>query len=216
MAKVTGGLLSFGARGQIGKTLVMSKWKGIPYARQHVVPANPQTTAQQTNRRIFALLREMFKRSPGAVTDPFNAFAKGKPLTGMNKFVGENTRVLQGETSLANLIISPGAGGGLPPLTFAAVDSVTAHQIDVSMTGPPAPSGWTLTKAVAVAVPNQAPDAIYAGDILTAEDVTAPYAPNITGAITGQEYLVAGYLVWTKPDGSLAYSASVSDMVTVA
>jgi hypothetical protein len=105
MAKVTGALLSFGARGQIGKTLVMSKWKGIPYARQHVVPANPRTTAQQTNRAIFAFLREAFKRGPAEMVDAFNAYAIGRPLTGMNKFVGENTRVLQGQTDLDFIIL---------------------------------------------------------------------------------------------------------------
>src|SRR4051812_13108228 len=181
MAKLTGALLSFGARGQIGKTLVVSKWKGIPYARQHVVPANPRTTAQQTNRRIFAFLRELFKRAPAAITGPFDAFASGRPLTGMNKFVGENTRVLQGETGLDNLIISPGARGGLPPITFTATDSVTANQIDVSMSAPAAPTGWTCVGAVAVAVPDQAPDGIYEGTIYSAEDDVSPYAPNLTG-----------------------------------
>lgn len=215
MAKLTGALLSFGARGQIGKTLVVSKWKGIPYARQHVVPANPRTTAQQTNRRIFALLRELYKRAPAAMVAPFEAFASGRPLTGMNKFVGENTRVMQGETDLTNLIISPGARGGLPPLTFSAADSATAGQIDVAMTAPDAPDGWTLSKAVAVAVPNQAPDGIFEGTIYSAEDATAPYAPNLTGVANG-DYIVGGYLVWTKPDGTLAYSASVSEPVTVA
>jgi len=215
MAKLTGALLSFGARGQIGKTLVVSKWKGIPYARQHVVPANPRTTAQQTNRRIFALLREVYKRAPAAITAPFEAFASGRPLTGMNKFVGENTRVLQGETDLTNLIFSPGAKGGLPPISFSAADSATAGQIDVSMSVPDAPDGWTLTKAVAVAITNQAPDGIFEGVIVSAEDLTAPYAPNITG-LDNDEYVVGGYLVWTKPDGSLAYSASSSDVVTVS
>jgi len=43
MSKLTGPLLSFGARGQIGKAMVTSTWKGVPYARQYVVPANPQT-----------------------------------------------------------------------------------------------------------------------------------------------------------------------------
>jgi len=50
MAKVTGALLSLGARGQIGKALVFSNWKGIGTARQHVVPANPQTAGQITQR----------------------------------------------------------------------------------------------------------------------------------------------------------------------
>ena len=57
MAKLTGPLLSFGATGQIAKTMVVGTWRGIDYARQYVVPANPRTTAQQANRTRFALLR---------------------------------------------------------------------------------------------------------------------------------------------------------------
>jgi hypothetical protein len=207
-------LLSFGARGQIGKTLVMSKWKGIPYARQHVVPANPQTTAQQTNRAIFAFLREAFKRGPTEMVDAFNAYAIGRPLTGMNKFVGENTRVLQGQTDLDFLILSPGNGGGLPPITFAAVTGGSAGDIDTTFTVPPPPAGWTLTEAIAVAVPQQDPSGIFAGNIVAAVDATTPYAPALTGLVAGAIYVVGGFLKWTKPDGSIAYSASTTVVAT--
>lgn len=50
MAKLTGPLLSMGARGQIGKVMVAGIWKGIPWMRKHVVPANPKTTDQTTQR----------------------------------------------------------------------------------------------------------------------------------------------------------------------
>lgn len=215
MAKVTGALLSFGARGSIGKTIVMSKWKGIPYARQHVVPANPQTTAQQTNRAIFAFMRELFKRAPTPLVDAFNAYAVGRPLTGMNKCVGENVRVLQGQTDLDFLIMSPGNGGGLPPITFTAVTGGTSGHIDVAMVPPTPPAGWTLTSAIAVAVPQQDPSGIFAGAMQSAEDLTAPYAPNFTTLVAGATYVVGGFLKWTKPDGSIAYSAS-SSAVAVA
>jgi hypothetical protein len=214
MAKVTGALLSFGARGQIGKTLVMSKWKGIPYARQHVVPANPKTTAQQTNRKIFAFMRELFKRAPAAMVDAFNAYAIGRPLTGMNKCVGENVRVLQGQTDLDFLIVSPGNGGGLPPITFSAVTGSAAGDIDVAISVPDAPAGWTLTSAISVAVPQQSPSGIFAGAMVSAEDVSTPYAPDLTGLVAGAIYVVGGFLKWTKPDGSIAYSASSSAVAT--
>jgi len=53
MAKVTAPLLSLGASGKIANTLVASVWKGIPYMRQYVVPANPQTTDQVAHRNAF-------------------------------------------------------------------------------------------------------------------------------------------------------------------
>jgi hypothetical protein len=50
MAKLSGPLMSMDARGQVGKTLVFSGWKGVKVARQFVVPAYTNTTAQSTQR----------------------------------------------------------------------------------------------------------------------------------------------------------------------
>ena len=53
MAIVTAPLLSLGASGKIADTLVASVWKGIPYMRQYVIPANPKTVDQVAHRAAF-------------------------------------------------------------------------------------------------------------------------------------------------------------------
>jgi len=53
MAKVKGPLFSLSASGQIAKTLVFGDWKGIDIVRKYVIPANPNTAAQQTQRGYF-------------------------------------------------------------------------------------------------------------------------------------------------------------------
>ena len=50
MAKVKAPLFSFAASGKLADSLVFFPWKGIDCARQYVIPANPKTTAQQTQR----------------------------------------------------------------------------------------------------------------------------------------------------------------------
>ncbi len=50
MAKLKAPLLSLGATGQLAKTLVFFPWKGINAVREYVIPANPNTTLQQTQR----------------------------------------------------------------------------------------------------------------------------------------------------------------------
>ncbi len=50
MAKLKAPLFSLGASGQIGKALVYFGWKGLNVVREHVVPSNPKTTAQTTQR----------------------------------------------------------------------------------------------------------------------------------------------------------------------
>jgi len=50
VAKLKAPLLSLGASGALGKTLVFFPWKGLDVAREYVVPANPKTAAQVTQR----------------------------------------------------------------------------------------------------------------------------------------------------------------------
>lgn len=50
MAKLKAPLLSLGASGQLGKVAVFFPWKGIDSVREYVIPANPRTIAQTTQR----------------------------------------------------------------------------------------------------------------------------------------------------------------------
>lgn len=50
MAKLKGPLFSLGATGQLGKALVFFPWKGLDVVREYVVPSNPKTTGQTTQR----------------------------------------------------------------------------------------------------------------------------------------------------------------------
>lgn len=50
MAKLKGPLFSLGASQQLGKTLVYFGWKGLDVVREYVIPSNPRTAAQTTQR----------------------------------------------------------------------------------------------------------------------------------------------------------------------
>lgn len=50
MAKVKAPLFGFGASGAIGGALVYGIWKGIDWVREYVIPANPKSTDQTTQR----------------------------------------------------------------------------------------------------------------------------------------------------------------------
>ncbi|MBA7571910.1 hypothetical protein ES708_13680 [subsurface metagenome] len=54
MAILKAPLLSLGASGALGKTLVYFGWKGLDVVREYVVPANPKTGAQTTQRGFLA------------------------------------------------------------------------------------------------------------------------------------------------------------------
>lgn len=50
MAKLNAPLFSFNAAGKLANSLVYFCWKGIDCVRSYVIPSNPKTTAQQTQR----------------------------------------------------------------------------------------------------------------------------------------------------------------------
>lgn len=215
MAKVNAPLLSLGGRGQIGKGIVFSSWKGIKTARQYVVPANPRTTAQQNNRIRFALLREMFKLAPTQVVEPYNAFVEGRPLTNANKFVGENNRLLNGQADLLAANMSPGAKGGLPPMGIVAAATANPGEITVTVTPPDQlPSGWTITSCDAAACRDQDPVGIFEGPFLGGSDLSAPYEITLSGLPAATNCVAWGWVVYEKPNGDMAYSVSLSQAVT--
>jgi hypothetical protein len=211
MAKLTGALLSFGSTGQIGKTMVVASWRGVPYARQYVVPANPQTTGQTTTRNTFRTLEEMWKLAPTLLKAPWDLQAKGQKYVGRNAWVGENMKAIRGETDLLLLVGSPGAKGGLPPSSISL--TAGSGEIQVDFTNPDGPEGWTLDSAIAAAVPDQDPAASFTGTWTAGEDDTTQNQVILTGLSTDLHVVVA-WLKWTKADGSTAYSPSLLDSAT--
>ena len=217
MAKLKAPLLSMGAQGQIGDSVVFAKWRGVPYARQKVIPANPRTAAQQANRTRFALLREMFKLAPAALRAPWTAFASGRKFTDMNAFVGENTRVLKEQVDFANFLGSPGARGGLPPVSISADAGSGSGEIDVTVEIPvQLPSGWAVHSIGAAAFKEQDPTGIFQGPLI-ADTADAPSdTVTLSGFTESEVHRVAGWVIYSKPNGTLAYSVSLTTTATPA
>lgn len=214
MAKTKGPLLSLDARGQIAKSQVYSAWKGIKYARQHVTPANPNTTAQQATRNVFAALDEQWKRIGALGRAPWESEVLRRPLTPRNAFNRINIPALRGDADMTDFVASNGAQGGLPPVGVAAVGGGASGEIDVTITSPQEPSGWTIAAVIAQAVHDRDPAVPPTTFAVEAEDV-APVVDGdttitLTGLTGGDSYLVSGWTQWTKPDGTTAYGASLS------
>lgn len=217
MPKLTAPLLSMGASGQIGKTIVMSKWKGVPYARQYVIPANPRTTKQVNNRNIWEFLNNAWLYAPTQVKAAFNAFAVGKALTGRNKWFQDNQKGLAIQptpTEIIAMTFSPGNGGGLPPVGLIVTPGAT--QLTLTTTVPIIPDGWTMDAVIGVAIEQQDPKVAFAAKWFVAEDASAPFAPVLTGLTNGKEYVVGVFIRWVRPDGKEAYSVSLMDTGTPA
>lgn len=206
MAKITGPLMSLGASGSLAKTLVASKWKGRPYMRQHVVPANPQSAAQSTTRNTFANASEMWKLGGPLLVAPWNRFASGQVLSGRNAFQGRFVLDNRGAADLSALVFSPGAKGGLPADSMVVTPGVGTLTVDV--TEPAIPTGWTLAAAIVAAVKDQDPETGTLWNSVEGQDAATPFQV-VLSSLDAVLYRVGAWLQWTKPDGSTAYGASI-------
>lgn len=105
MAKLKLPLLSFEASGQIGKAAVFFTWKGIKVVRVHVIPTNPRSAAQTTQRGYMTDAQAQWHSTAWTVRD-FGAWTKFASIattvrTGHNMFTSEyiNVRVATGTWS---------------------------------------------------------------------------------------------------------------------
>lgn len=212
MAKITGPLLSLGARGTVAGTATFSAWKGRPYVRQRVIPANPNTAAQQATRSVFRQASDIWKNAGPLFIAPWNRFADGQVVTGRNKMIGDYTRELRGKPDLADMIWSPGAKGGTPPSSLSLTPGV--GEIACLVTTPPPPTGWTLAAAVFAILRDGDPAALPSVVMEEAEDTVTFNSHTFTGLTAAVPYRVGAWLRWTRPDTSAAYGTSLSDTAT--
>lgn len=212
MAKTTAPLLSFSAGGQIAKTQVYASWKGRPYVRRYVVPANPQTAAQTATRSVFAFLNALWKFYPAAATSAWALYADGFRITDRNAFLKSNVSPLRLSADLDPMVISPAAKSGF--MASAMVITPGSTQLSVAVTPPEIPAGWTIVKAHVLAIPQQDPNSGSDYALGYGFDETDPYTVVITGLVAAQEYLVGAWFEYTRPDGSSAFGQSLQDAGT--
>lgn len=211
MAKTTAPLLSFGAKGQIAKTAVFATWRGRPYARQHVTPANPQSAEQTKTRSLFTWLSGVWKNAGSILLAPWNSYATGQVFLGRNAFIGNNIKVMRGDVNLADMVFSPGAKGGPAPTSVSAAGG--AGSITVTINAPTAPTGWTLTAVQAAAILDVDPQTSTVYQSYEGEDTAAPM-DTVSLTVPAGNYRVSGWTKWTKPDGTVAYGPSINTTAT--
>lgn len=212
MAKVTAPLLSMGAQGQIGQSVVFDKWRGIPVARRYTVPANPNTSAQQTTRNAFAAASFLWKISGSLLRAPWDAQAQRQKYLGRNKFISDYVSNLRGDADMADYNASPGAKSGLAGTNPTGATGTLTKEIDVTLDVPAAPTGWTLASVDYQLLEDIDPAIARSDTPVEVTDATAAagatWSKTITAPLATTDYVVSMWPVWTRPDGETAYGAS--------
>lgn len=76
MAKLKGPLFSLGATQKLGNTLVFFGWKGLNCVREYVIPTNPRTALQLTQRGYLSAVVASIHQMMGRATHPLNEVDK--------------------------------------------------------------------------------------------------------------------------------------------
>lgn len=130
MSKVTAPFMSLGAAGQFAKTLVAAKWKGIPYMRKYVVPANPQTDAQVAHRAVWTAAVAAYKNylTDSAIRTAWRKLASGMAdtMSGFNAAVQALVAIMTDDGDASFCTASTEASG---------VNTFTMKNMDDGATG---------------------------------------------------------------------------------
>lgn len=138
MAKLKGPLFSLGATQQLGKALVFFGWKGLDVVREYVIPANPKTALQVTQRGYLTAAVADVHAAQGHATVPmlaadYSAYALWASVvkaatTWFNQvvrcFIDQNVAGLTGTTYRGG-IVTPGVGSLDIVLRSDEVDGAT-------------------------------------------------------------------------------------------
>lgn len=123
MAKLKAPLLSLGATQQLGKTMVFFPWKGLNVVREYVIPSNPQSAGQTTQRGYVTAAVTMVHTAQALAANMLIAIdvmaytmlanIQSTPRTWFNEFVKQfvNQRVgaLKGAI-FRDAVVTPAAG----------------------------------------------------------------------------------------------------------
>lgn len=109
MAKVTGPLLSLDASGTVASTMVFSRWKGINYVRQRVIPTYSNTTKQAAIRKLIKDASQAWASETSPIDSAYKAAyaaaAAGQAYSGFNLFIKDCVGKNDGELYDGSLAI---------------------------------------------------------------------------------------------------------------
>ena len=158
-------------RNKLGENVVFSMWKGRPYMREYVVPANPKTLAQVANRlhmaAIILLYQTNIKGTANRVA-AWNVEALPKLISGYNIFTQYGR---QGSQALVGGLKEPGI----------IVTSLVAATLEIELVAGAIPADRVALMSVSSAgVPIEMPTTKRGYDTYIPGDwTTPPVATNL-------------------------------------
>lgn len=131
MVKPKAPLFGLGASGALGGAIVYGSWKGLDVAREYVIPANPQTAAQTTQRSYMTDAVDEWHTTGAAALEAADKLA-------WNRYAGVLGR-MSGFNAFCRAWINEAVAGGTPPGHFYNLDvtdlSASSFNADIDGAG---------------------------------------------------------------------------------
>lgn len=188
MAKLKAPLMSFGARGKLAQALVFFPWKGIDCVREYVIPANPQSIPQQTQRGYFTNAVAYWHA---------NAYTDADRIA-WNRYAGTLAKIMAGFNSMIRLcVLRLIVGPGWNVISQVEIDTATVVGFDVDVENSVA--GLPLRARIGTRRTH------FPTIVGLVDDGDGTYSLTWAGGATGQDYYV--YLehfiaaVWYRTSG---------------
>jgi hypothetical protein len=118
MVRLYGPLMSLDASGTIADAVTFSKWKGRNYARQRVIPANPQSVLQVAVRSMMKFLAQAWTDCTALEKASWDDLAKATSISAFNAYISDNMK--RWRQMLAPSALTPPAGTGTLQASGAA------------------------------------------------------------------------------------------------
>lgn len=181
MVKLAAPCLSLGASGSLGGALVFSTWKGRPYVRELVKPANPRSGGQVGVRSMFKCLSQIWASLTAGNQATWEDRAADKVISPFNAFVGYN--MARWRNFLGVTKEDPATAAGTNAVWAAGSATAGVRQITISKAITTANDAWLLAihRELVTAQPNTFANCvavILAASIATFTWVDTPLAPD--------------------------------------
>ena len=140
MVKVAAPMLSLEASGTIANSMTFSKWKGRPYVRTRVTPANPRTPKQMGIRAVMAFLARQWAKLTAAHQSTWEAKAKQTNVSAFNAFAGTNAFEWRNGNYPSKTY--PAVRLSVPPSAPTVSAQGSQRQVTLNITKGTIPPGW--------------------------------------------------------------------------
>jgi len=196
VVKLYGPMMSLDASGTLADAITFAKWKGRAYARQRVIPANPQSVLQVAVRRMMKFLSQNWASTSALEKADWDDRGKATSISPFNAYTGFN--MLRWRQMKAPSTLTSALGVGTLQASGAATAVGGYHQAVVSFPIAAVNDGW------GIAIERDTVD-VYRGTLDAVVGVIA--TPAAAATLFTDVGLVAGtyYYFWRRftRDGKL-------------